>query len=143
MRGRWLNADEAVIEEQVIPVLTALKRSFTIHETTGEADGIRLGTELYASSSKKDKNVLVIGGGDGTAHEVIEGILKAAREGDGGIGRWELVVLPLGTVSPHFPVLTLGECTIPFPVPSASRGSDSGIYQSRFCVHYPFASFTR
>ena len=40
---------------------------------------------------------LIVAGGDGTAHELIEGI-KGSNAGTPAI-KWELIILPLGTVS--------------------------------------------
>jgi diacylglycerol kinase family enzyme len=49
-------------------------------------------------SGERTKNSVVVAGGDGTAHELIEGILEGVREKGTDIGRWELIILPLGTV---------------------------------------------
>ena len=63
-------------------------------------DGVRIGREI-ATSGLEDGSVLVVAGGDGTTHELIQG-LRAANAGWGGKGRAKavgLVVLPTGTVS--------------------------------------------
>ena len=44
---------------------------------------------------------MVVAGGDGTAHELIEGVLEQEGPTSGDIGQWQLVVLPCGTVCPR------------------------------------------
>ena len=89
----------SVVDEHVIPLLKALNVEYRIHRTTGIRDAGRIGRLILAESGDSvEKISVVVAGGDGTAHELIEGVLEGVREGKTEIGRWELVILPLGTV---------------------------------------------
>lgn len=55
----------------------------------------------FAEGEEKDEPIVVIViGGDGTTHELIEGVTVDYQAGneEQGWGRWELIVLPFGTV---------------------------------------------
>lgn len=55
----------------------------------------------FADGEEKDEPIVVIViGGDGTTHELIEGVTVDHQGGneEQGWGRWELIVLPFGTV---------------------------------------------
>lgn len=55
----------------------------------------------FAEGEEKDEPIVVIAiGGDGTTHELIEGVTVGHQAGkeEHGWGRWELIVLPFGTV---------------------------------------------
>jgi diacylglycerol kinase family enzyme len=100
----------AVIENHVEPLLHHLGLQYDLHETDKEGDGSRIGQRLLkarradTASEKGEVWTLIVAGGDGTAHELIEGILsgetKTTHSEARDIGRWELVILPLGTVGP-------------------------------------------
>jgi len=84
------------VENYVLPLLADVGIPYEIHHTTGVRDAGRIGRSILSTSTETERTV-IIAGGDGTAHEMIEGNLEAVREGK-KLGRWELVVLPLGTV---------------------------------------------
>ena len=86
----------AVVEQYVKPLLDLHSIIFTYHETTAVGDGVRIGKEIAEVS--EGRVVLVVAGGDGTAHELIQGIRGL---GTGEIKEVALVVLPTGTVSTH------------------------------------------
>jgi diacylglycerol kinase family enzyme len=74
-----------------------LNTQYEVHNTSGIRDAGRIG-KLILQTGRNAKVTVVIAGGDGTAHELIEGVLDGARAKNVDIGRWEFVVLPLGTV---------------------------------------------
>ncbi|ORY33148.1 ATP-NAD kinase-like domain-containing protein [Naematelia encephala] len=89
------------VQNHVVPLLHHLGIAFELHETKGVRDAGRIGAEILTTTSFPVK--VVIAGGDGTAHEMIEGVLKAERDKkDQALGRWELVILPLGTANALF-----------------------------------------
>jgi diacylglycerol kinase family enzyme len=82
---------------------------YETHITQSSKDAGRIGVEILrkarAQQSIAKETVLapikvVIVGGDGTAHELIEGVLEDEEVKLGGeMGRWEFAIVPLGTVS--------------------------------------------
>jgi len=68
-----------------------------IYLTKAEKDAGNIGRQIRTSSRGEEVKV-IIAGGDGTAHAMIEGILEDVDPDKQRIGRWELIVLPLGTV---------------------------------------------
>nr|WVH01964.1 acylglycerol kinase [Naematelia aurantialba] len=89
------------VQKYVVPLLDKLGLPFQLHETKGVRDAGRIGAELLLGNAPPFK--VVVAGGDGTAHEMIEGVLGAERETDkDGLGRWELIILPLGTANALF-----------------------------------------
>jgi len=91
-----LMSTRSVVEKNVIPLLVHLGLQHVIHTTSGVRDAGRIGRSILKVETLSKKTV-IIAGGDGTAHEMIEGILEAVRGGS-KLGRWGLVILPLGTV---------------------------------------------
>lgn len=91
------------------PLLHHLGLEYDLHQTDMEGDGSRIGHSLQKArqadppSEKGGVWTLIVAGGDGTAHELIEGILsgETTHSGARDIGTWELVILPLGTVGPR------------------------------------------
>lgn len=66
--------------------------TYNIHTTQSPGDAGRIGRMIKLEHSPPYR--VIIAGGDGTAHEMMEGVF-----GDGGdVGKWFLAVLPLGTV---------------------------------------------
>ena len=90
----------SVIDERAIPLLKAVRAKYELHTTSGPKDAGRLGQKLLsdAPSPAKEPLTVIVAGGDGTAHELIEGVLDGQMDGQRGCGRWELVILPCGTV---------------------------------------------
>lgn len=84
------------MDDHVLPLLGHFNLPVEVHETSGVRDTGRIGRGILSKSSET-KVTVVIAGGDGTAHEMIEGVLEGVREGS-MLGRWELAILPLGTV---------------------------------------------
>jgi diacylglycerol kinase family enzyme len=92
------------VREHVIPLLIAINIPFELHETESVRDAGRIGKHILSGTKSGDSGTtitVVIAGGDGTAHEMIEGILEDVQESKRDLSRWELVILPLGTVSTH------------------------------------------
>lgn len=92
-------ADIIVVEDNVIPLLDRLELQYTSYTTKAPKGAGRIGKEIasgHATTSEPIK--VIVAGGDGTAHELIEGIVGLGDKPE--ISRtWELVILPLGTVS--------------------------------------------
>ncbi|GMK55849.1 hypothetical protein CspeluHIS016_0209050 [Cutaneotrichosporon spelunceum] len=95
------------VEYRVLPLLIALGIDYDVHVTKGVNDAGRIGRELLLEREQRvsegkvkrgDVTTVVVGGGDGTAHEFMEGVLEGVRDG-AQLGRWELVTLPLGTAN--------------------------------------------
>lgn len=90
----------------MIPLLDALSISHDTYITTAPKDAGRIGALILNRSKPENQkgfeppvNRVIVVGGDGTTHEMIEGILEAIRREDGGrLGKWEFAILPLGTV---------------------------------------------
>ncbi len=99
----------AVVEVNVIPLLAAAGLSARTHETAKVGDAARIARLISSECVKAGQNgsacKVVIAGGDGTAHEFIEGIYEDGYM-RGVRSRWELALLPLGTVSVDVAVLS-------------------------------------
>lgn len=81
-----------------MPLLNALEIPFEVWTTTGVNDAGRIGREILAQAGPgagERKVTVVVAAGDGTAHELMDGVFGAGGE----IGKWEIAVLPMGTVS--------------------------------------------
>ncbi|KAK4683765.1 hypothetical protein P7C73_g6461, partial [Tremellales sp. Uapishka_1] len=87
------------VATHVVPLMQHLGVQYTAHRTTGERDAGRIGKEIL-EREKEDEVVVIIAGGDGTAHEMIEGVLDVVPLDM--LGRWTLAVLPLGTANALF-----------------------------------------
>ena len=89
----------AVVNEQVIPLLQSQGVGHTYHETQSPGDAGVIGTTILKATPRGEAVSVVMAGGDGTAHELIEGVMAHAHgQAEAHIGRWELAILPLGTV---------------------------------------------
>ncbi|CAK9781698.1 hypothetical protein CC85DRAFT_281565 [Cutaneotrichosporon oleaginosum] len=95
------------VEHRVLPLLNSLRIDYDVHVTKCMNDAGRIGRELLFEREQRVKEgkvardevtTVVVGGGDGTAHEFMEGVLEGVR-GGAPLGRWELVTLPLGTAN--------------------------------------------
>jgi diacylglycerol kinase family enzyme len=91
-------AECLVVEDNVIPLLDRLELQYMSYTTNAPKDAGRIGQEI-ASGQKTIEGPLkvIVAGGDGTAHELIEGIVGLGDKPE--IRKWELIILPLGTVS--------------------------------------------
>lgn len=87
-----------VVKEYVEPIYDRLKIPYKVYETTGVRDAGRIGRQILGEVTEPKTVTVVIVGGDGTAHELIEGVLEGGEEGPTSNIRWNLVILPLGTV---------------------------------------------
>jgi diacylglycerol kinase family enzyme len=69
------------------------------YTTSGPKDAGRIGQEIASGNMSQEEPIrVIVAGGDGTAHELIEGIVSLP--GHSGSNRtWQLIILPLGTVS--------------------------------------------
>lgn len=65
--------------------------SFTLEETRGRGHAL----ELACAAARRGAGTVVAAGGDGTIHEVVNGLLQARDEG--GAGEAALGVVPIGT----------------------------------------------
>lgn len=86
-----------VVDTDIIPLLEKQNRSYETHVTRSERDGVRIGAEIASiggSHSDPNREVIIVGG-DGTAHEVIEGICSR-QVADGP--SYNLTIIPAGTV---------------------------------------------
>ncbi|KAL1407594.1 hypothetical protein Q8F55_007027 [Vanrija albida] len=99
------------INDHVCSLLERLGLAADVHVTEGVKDAGRIGRDIVLERRETPPadgvTRVIVGGGDGTAHEFIEGVLEATRELGVPLGRWALVTLPLGTAnalhSTHFP----------------------------------------
>lgn len=104
----------SVLNEHIIPILNHFQQSYRVYPTTAPLHAGEIGRSILDSRRELEKgggpvvggerdepNVVIVVGGDGTAHELIEGVAidQQAENEDQGWGRWELIVLPFGTVS--------------------------------------------
>lgn len=104
----------SVLDEHIIPILNHFRQSYKVYPTTAPLHAGEIGRSILdshrelgkggepiAGGERDEPNVVIIIGGDGTAHELIEGVTvdQQAENEDQGWGRWELIVLPFGTVS--------------------------------------------
>lgn len=90
-----------VVQEHVTPLLDNLAQPYRIWTTTAPKHAGEIAQEILRtrpSDSLETPVRVIIAGGDGTAHELIEGVLEKASAGSPAVG-WELIILPLGTVS--------------------------------------------
>ena len=76
-----------------------LRLKHTSYTTSGPKDAGRIGQEIPNENRSEGEPIkVIVAGGDGTAHELIEGIVSLP--GHSGSNRtWQLIILPLGTVS--------------------------------------------
>ncbi|WRT69086.1 uncharacterized protein IL334_006069 [Kwoniella shivajii] len=84
------------VEENVIPILRHLLIPYQIHTTSSPGDAGNIGQYLTRSFDGGATIRLAIVGGDGTFHELIEGVQDVT-----GI-KWEVVLLPFGTANALF-----------------------------------------
>lgn len=75
------NSAPTFVSEAVIPILNLVGISYTIHETKAIDHAAEIGAELV-QGAKGELNIAV-GGGDGTTHELVNGILL--HGGDGSV----------------------------------------------------------
>lgn len=71
----------------MLPLLESHSLPFQLHTTSSPKDAANIG---HSISITPPPHKVIIAGGDGTAHEMMEGVDS---------GRWELVILPLGTAN--------------------------------------------
>lgn len=71
----------------VLPLLDKHGLAYKIHKTASPNDAASIARTI---ASEPSPHKVIVAGGDGTSHELMEGITS---------GRWELVILPLGTAN--------------------------------------------
>ena len=86
----------AVVDLHIVPLLNALHVPFEVYTTKSPKDAGKIGLEIHQRLSRFSRIRVIVAGGDGTAHELIEGVFQ----GGAMSLRWELAILPLGTVRP-------------------------------------------
>lgn len=87
----------ALLNDVVKPLLKPFEEfghfEVRVSETTGKNDGERIGTDITARSGEKDTTVIVLGG-DGTVHEVLNGaVLSKQGEPRRGGSNLDLVLV--------------------------------------------------
>ncbi|KAL7421279.1 hypothetical protein Q5752_004164 [Cryptotrichosporon argae] len=82
------------VTEHVAPLLTRLSHPYELHTTSAPLDAGAIGARIAAAAAGWPVKVIVAGG-DGTAHELIEGLYQSGLE----LGEWSIAVLPLGTAN--------------------------------------------
>ena len=92
-----------VVADNVIPLLDRLGLHHNSYITNAPKDAGRIGKDI----AEKQRDIaeainVVVAGGDGTAHELIEGIVGLPGNSASSSRVWHLIILPLGTVSPCF-----------------------------------------
>ncbi|TXT09060.1 hypothetical protein VHUM_02534 [Vanrija humicola] len=110
------------INDHVCSLLERLGIQADVHVTESVKDAGRIGRDIVLeridAPPQDGVTRVVVGGGDGTAHEFIEGVLAAVEEKGVPLGKWALVTLPLGTAnalhSTHFP-----PDAAPLPIPAS------------------------
>jgi diacylglycerol kinase family enzyme len=87
------------VQEHVVTLLNRLQEPHKVWTTTAPRHAGDIARTILSEVADRAGVVkVVVAGGDGTAHELIEGIKSSGLQaGSPGI-RWELVILPLGTV---------------------------------------------
>lgn len=91
------------MKSHLLPLLDSQHITYHTHETQAVRDAGRIGRSILDSNQTGEPVTVVIAGGDGTAHEMIEGILEAVHQDAAvKVGTWNLIILPLGTVSGAF-----------------------------------------
>ncbi|KZT56984.1 hypothetical protein CALCODRAFT_496628 [Calocera cornea HHB12733] len=84
----------------VLPLLDAHTIKYTIKETDAPQHAGELAAHFLASLGSDDGPVtIIIGGGDGTLHEVVNAPLRPEEGGTLPTGGVRLVILPLGTAN--------------------------------------------
>ncbi|ODO09595.1 hypothetical protein I350_03202 [Cryptococcus amylolentus CBS 6273] len=90
------------IKNHVAPLLDHLNVPFQIHTTEAPAHAGDLGLAILsahqAAGTLEPIRVIVVGG-DGTTHELIEGLQGSVNDEGKGSARWELLILPFGTAN--------------------------------------------
>lgn len=79
----------------MVKLLDALDIPHIIHTTSAPKDAGRIGLDILKSIPENGEVNVIIAGGDGTAHELIEGVAQSGKS----LNKWNLIILPLGTVS--------------------------------------------
>lgn len=92
-------AESSVVAKNVVPLLDRLGLQQTSYLTNAPKDAGRIGQDIVRTEKHEGDTIkVIVAGGDGTAHELIEGIV--GLPGHSGSARiWQLIILPLGTVS--------------------------------------------
>ncbi|WVR09054.1 hypothetical protein IAU60_006115 [Kwoniella sp. DSM 27419] len=89
----------AFVEEHVESLLATLEIPYKLYTTAAPLDAGEIARSIYdalSPSSGESRVPVILAGGDGTAHEFMEGVL-----GQDGV-TWDLIPLPLGTANALF-----------------------------------------
>jgi diacylglycerol kinase family enzyme len=91
--------EAVVVTEKVVPLLDKLGLHHTAYTTQAPKDAGRIGQEILASHDSSSEPIkVIVAGGDGTAHELIEGVVGLPFKSDNVKTTWQLIILPMGTV---------------------------------------------
>lgn len=88
----------AFTQNVVLPLLKLAGIRATLHETEEEEDAARIAREILENEECPDK-VLCVLGGDGTVHEVLNGLLIREGELKGPEGDVEMILMYVVTIS--------------------------------------------
>ncbi|OCF35578.1 hypothetical protein I316_02633 [Kwoniella heveanensis BCC8398] len=100
-----------LINQYVVPILNHLAVPCKVQKTTRAAHEREIAQSIYYEAVQTQPQIeedgegvkripVLIGGGDGTAHEFVQGVLEAqagAQAAAGGNVNWELIVVPAGS----------------------------------------------
>jgi diacylglycerol kinase (ATP) len=116
--------------------LTGAGHEVHVQETAGKGDAERLSREAVASGA----GLVVAAGGDGTLHEVLNGVASA----DGGLSRCALGVLPIGTGNDFARSMGVEDCdaAVAALVTGATRAVDAIALGARLFLNASAGGFT-
>ncbi|ORY69134.1 hypothetical protein BCR35DRAFT_326432 [Leucosporidium creatinivorum] len=83
----------------VIPLLELAGAKSEVWKTTKAGDGERVAREILEKGEGGEERTLLLLGGDGTTHEVLNGLLLKDGELQEGQSRTNLIIVPLGTAN--------------------------------------------
>lgn len=93
---------EDIYTNDISPLLQQYEASLNIieHRTASEGDGIRIGKDIASKSTSKDDTItIILLGGDGTTHEILNGIVGYRNERCFIPCHFNLVLVPTGTAN--------------------------------------------
>ncbi|GAA5848990.1 hypothetical protein JCM8547_006406 [Rhodosporidiobolus lusitaniae] len=89
----WLEAERLLVS------VSASSLTWEVIETTGEGDAERVKEKVQAKEKEGKKQALLVLGGDGTIHDIVNGLLAPDAEGKVSKTAVDLIVVPSGTAN--------------------------------------------